>query len=415
MEVNKLLQTYKYSDVVSALKHPTDYMLFEYKSLLDLDVEKATEEINASGQKPAYTISNVDFALTPRTETKLEINKEVTHLKLVLQNGAVQFDADTKTIREQGVPAVVQAAQGNDINISMSSELVNGATLEITYKITVTNIGPEDTITYYKDESGNIIALGFYKEDPTNIIYYEDGMIRTYNNSGTFKRNEDTTWVSNTTAGSTTMRNLSANRTETIETTTRPDLIVDFISNNLNFAKIDYSGASKNEGWDLYTGTKAEFEQEFYKQKQDATEQGLAPQLEKDLEDEAKEVYDSNKIVLANNKNALVTTNLKHGESVSEEIVLSKVISVNDESTDKKSYTNKARILRINNTVSRIQDIAGTDEKVGPKLVHESEHVIVSDPTGIGNIYLGIILTLVVAVIIGTGIIFIRKYVVNNK
>lgn len=406
MEVNKVLQTYKYSDTTSALKHPTDYMAYAYTSLLDVEVEYAVTE--TSTQNPSYTIQHVDFALTPRTESRLKINKEVTRLRLILQNGAVQFDADTKTIREQGVPAVVQAMQGNDITISMSSELVNGATLEITYTMTVTNIGPKDTITYYKDSGGNIIALGFYNENPENIVYYEEGLIRTYNNSGTFQRNSDI-WVSKTTAGTTAMRNLDAYRTETIETTTRADLVADFVSNNLNFAKVDYTGATINNGWDLYTGAKADFETEYYKQKQDAGEQALRPKIAKDMEDKAQDVYDSNAIVVSNKNNALVTTNLKSGESVSENIVLSKVISVNDDSTDTKSYTNKARIVRINNTVSRIQDMAEND------LVHKSEHVIVSDPTGIGNMYLGILLTLVVAIIIGGGIVLIRKFVINNK
>lgn len=405
--VNDALKTYKYNDVASLLKHPTDYMVYAYTSVLELEVEKATTETYA--QNPSYTISNVDFALTPRTESKLSINKEVTHLKLILQNGAVQFDSDTKTIREQGVPAVVQAAQGHDINISMSSELVNGATLEITYTITVTNVGPEDTVTYYKDPNGNIIALGLYKENPENIVYYEDGLIRTYDNSGTFQRNGDTTWVSNIGAGSTTMRTLDANKTQTIETTTRADLVADFVSNNLNFAKVNYTGATINNGWDLYTGTKKDFETEYYKQKQDAGEQALRPQIESEMDEQAKDIYDSNIIVLSNSNNALVTTNLKHGESVSENIVLSKVISVNDDSTDTKSYTNKARILRINDTTSRVQDMAGLE------LAHKSEHVIVSDPTGIGNMYLGILLALVVAAIIGVGIVFIRKYVINNK
>lgn len=402
--INESLQTYKYNDVTSLLKHATDYIAYAYTSVLDVEVEKAKTETNT--QNPAYTISNVDFALTPRTESKLEINKEVTHIKLILQNGAVQFDADTKTIREQGVPAVVQAAQGNDITISMSSELVNGATLEITYTITVTNVGPEDTVTYYKDPNGQIIALGLYKENPANIVYYEDGLIRTYNNSGTFQRNTDGTWVSKIEAGNTTMKNINTNKTETIETTTRADLVADFVSNNLNFAKVDYTGATINNGWDLYTGTKKEFENEFYKQKQDSGELALKPETT-EMEEQAKDIYDSNMIVISNNNNALVTTNLKHSESVSENIVLSKIISVNDDSTDTKSYTNKARIVRVNNTVSRVQDMGD------PKLTHTSEHVIVSDPTGIGNIYLGILLTLIVAAVIGGGVVLIRRYVIK--
>ena len=70
---------------------------------------------------------------------------------------------------------------------------------------------------------------------------------------------------------------------------------------------------------------------------------------------------------------------------------------------------NRAKIIDINNKVSRIQDMAATG------LIHKTERVIVSDPTGIGNAYLGIVLTLVVTVIIGAGIFLIKKFVLNRK
>ena len=438
IEVNNLLNTYKYNDVLSALKNPTRFMAYAYTSPLDVEVEYAKENTNAGEQNPAYTIANVDFALTPRTESKLKINKKVTHLKLVLQNGVVQFDADTKTIREQGVPAVVQAAQGHDINISMSSELVNGATLEITYTITVTNIGPKDTITYYTDtqmENASLeelqkhaVALGFYEEDPTNIVYYESKM-RTYDN---YTRNiegknvprfairDDATWVSLIESGRTEMKDYNVNNKQTVETTTRAVEVADFVSNNLNFIKQSYTGAILNEVWDLETRSKEEFEKTYYKQYDE--EKAMQPIIEESKstssnqkEMDSSEVYDSNTIVISNNKNALVNADLKSGESVSEDIVLSKVISVNDNSSDTKSYNNKARIIKINNTVSKIQDMAGADENIGPKLIDKSENVIVSDPTGIGNIYLGIILALAVTAIIGTGIILIKKFVITKR
>lgn len=432
IEVNNLLNTppdndtYKYSDVLNVIKHPTDYMVYAYTSPLDVEIEYAKEETGAGAQNPAYTIENIDFALTPRTESKLEINKEVTHLKLILQNGTVQFDADTKDIREQKVPAVVQAAQGHDINISMSSELVNGATLEISYTITITNISPKDTVTYYKDSSGKIIALGFYEEDPTKIVYYEND-IRTYDNkvSGAllFNRPADSngvrsTWTSIITSGKTEMAKLDTNKTLTEETTTKPTTVADYVSNNLNFTKQSYTGGIINEAWDLVTMPKEEFDITYYRQKQNDVEKNLPPRVgassqneeerrQNPLEIDASEVYDSNTIVISNEKNKLIK-DLKSGESVSEEIVLSKVISVNDNSTDKKSYNNNVRIIEINNKVSRVQDMNATNLKF------KSARVIVSDPTGIGNTYLGIILTLVAVSIIGIGIVLIKKFVIKK-
>lgn len=425
--------SYKYSDVLHTLKHPTEYMVYAYTSLLDIEVEYAKTE--SVSQNPAYTIENIDFALTPRAKSELTINKEVTRLKLVLQNGTVQFDASTEEIRNQAVPAVVQAAQGNDINISMSSELVNGATLEITYKITVTNTGEKDTITYYTDKQvspdnveelqKNAIALGFYEEDPTKIVYYEGKMrkhniaddafthINTYTDAGT-----PWYWTDKVVSGLTETKDytISKNNRATIETTTRAETVADFVSTNLTFAKQSYTGAVINENWDLVTKSKEDFEKMYYKQYDD--DKVYAPKVvDAKEEDQAllqremdpSEVYDCNTIVISSSKNPLVTTDLKPGESVSEDIVLSKVISVNDNSDDKKSYMNRAKIIDINNKVSRIQDMAATG------LIHKTERVIVSDPTGIGNAYLGIVLTLVVTVIIGAGIFLIKKFVLNRK
>ena len=45
---------------------------------------------------------------------------------------------------------------------------------------------------------------------------------------------------------------------------------------------------------------------------------------------------------------------------------------------------------------------------------YTSARVIVSDPTGIGNKYLPIILTLVVVTIIGSGIILIKKFAIKK-
>lgn len=394
-KINTELQEYTYKDIVNVLNNPEEKMAYAYTSMLDIYPEKAKTE--TFDQNPGYTISNVDFGLTLRTTPDLQIKKEVSHIKLILQNGTVQIDADTETIREQGVPGVVQAAVGHDITISMSSEMVNGATLEITYMITVTNNGPKETITYYKDSTSNIIAIGLYNEDVSKLICYEDA-IRVYENKQFEKQDES--YVSYINAGTTKISTMDSSKTEVRETKTRAVTVVDFIPNNLNFIKNDYTGKVVNEGWDIVTSSKDNFVEEYYKQLvNNDTILNIA-------NINSQEVYDSNTIVMTNGINSLVpNSGLGAGESVSEEIILSKVISVNNDSTDSKSYSNKVRILKIFDSNSRLQDMVSAD----------SEKVIISDPTGIGSIYLIIILTLIVALIIGTGVFFIKKFVVQKN
>ena len=402
-------QEYTYGDVVDVLRQPSKYMGYAYTSMLDISIEKALEVTRA--QNPAYEISNVDFGLTPRSLSKLDIKKEVTHLKLVLANGVVHFDADTSTIREQGVPGVVQAAQGYDINVSMSSELVNGATLEITYAITLTNNTPVDKIVHYKDASNNVIAIGLYNEDAEKLVTFEDG-IRIYkDNLANFERLSDgdnstfDPWVSKIEAGTTELVQLDESKKEIIQSETRALAVADFIPNNLNFIKTNYSGQVINDGWDLYTGTKDELKAQYYAESTSPNPPSLGELVDNEGNRRDKEVYGSNVIVLANADNPLITTNLKPGESVSSEMVLSKVISVNSDSTDTKSYQNNARVLKIYSSDSRLQDMPGT----------ESEKVIISDPTGIGNIYIVIALALVVFAIIGLGVVLIKKFVMARK
>lgn len=409
---------YVYEDIVDLTKHPNKYMVYAYTSLLDIYPEKAKTETSGSNQSPTYPISNIDFALTPRTETKLNITKEVKNIKLILQNGTVQFDATPETIREQGVPAVVQAARGYDINIQMSNELINGSTIEITYEITAKNNSEYDSVTYYKDAGGNIIALGLYEEDYTTLVYHEnENSLRTYtpaepdhitniiDNPANGKKYEEN--ISYINAGTTELREYAT--TKIVETTTTPALVADYVSTNLNFSQIDYSGRIINEGWELSTLTQDEFSRKYHGQNENEIETYL-PKME-NLNSE--EVYNVNKIIVSTKENPLVSTKLKPGEVVSADIVLSKVISVENDSTDNKSYNNSVRIVQTNNTVSRIQEVNSTEEEI--RLKHVSENVIISDPTGADRSYKLVTIILISIAIIAFGIVIIKKFVLNNK
>lgn len=394
--VNESLQTYTFADVVSAIKNPTNYQMYAYTSMLELEVEKAKTETSGA-QEPGYTISNVDFGLTPRTDAKLETDKKVTHLKLIKQNGVPLFDVDTETIRAQGVPGVQQAQEGSNIIVSLDSELQNGATLEITYTITVTNMSLYDSVTYYKNQAGDDIALGLYRENVKNIVYYENNQIRTHKNNSTGAIS----------IGETTLNNYSSSKE--IVTTTSAKHVVDFISNNLNFAKVDYTGRGINEDWDMISLSKDDFVKKYYTQKED--EKNLKPEIS-NLD--STKVYDCNVIVEANANNPLINKELRPkglddndgtGESVSTDITLSKVITANNDSTDTKSYSNTVKVLEINNTVSKVQDMP---EK-------ETEKVIVADPTGLKTLYTIIGLVLVVSIIVGGGIFLIKKFILPRN
>ncbi len=423
MYVNSLFNNdskngYVYGDTANVTKRPTDYMVYAYTSPLEIEVEYAAKErAKELGSNPEYEISNIDFALTPRTETNLEIFKEVSNVKLILQDGTVQFEATPETIREQGVPAVAQVERGSNIFIQMPDATINGATIEVTYIITVTNKSNYDSVTHYKDDSNNVVAIGLYEEKPENIVYYENEQMRTYHNEEKVAlndivkasydgvENKTCTYTSKIKAGTTEVVPFNSRKTEKIETTTTPSVIADYISNNATFSKTNYVGATINSYWTKASDEKDVMVEKFYNvYKKD---KNLAPTTFENLDN--TEVYNHNEIVYATEENPLIKNELKSGQSSTAEIVLSKVLSTENSLQDTKEYSNYIRVLGINNTVSRIQDIT--------KISCKTESVIIGKPTGTteNTNYTLIVLILIGMTIIATGVILIKKFVIRKS
>ena len=422
---NKFANGYKYSDAVDTIKNPTEYMMYAYTSMMEFYPEKA--KLDTFGeQDPSYSIDNIDFALTPRTKTKLNITKEVAKIKLILQNGTVQFEATPEEIRTQKVPGVVQVEKGTNINISMTNELINGATLEITYKITVKNESDYDAIRYYKNNNNDVIGIGLYKEDYKSSVFYEknytaynnllnkievkdrdNNSMRVYN-CEEFENDENGNKISKIENSGTTNIKIY-DRYDDVETTTSPAMVADFVPSNLTFSQVDYTGSTINDDWEIYhQETQDEFASNYYKQK--AGYETKEPTAIKDMD--SSEVYNVNTIVVATGNNPLMK-NLKHGEESSSKITLSKVISTENDLTDTKTYKNSVRIIKINNTVSRIQDMNNDDAHIRAK--HSSETITINDPTGEDRSYTMITIILITIIIIALGIVLIKKFVLKNK
>lgn len=419
---NSAKNGYVYSDAVDAIKNPRDYTMYAYTALMEFYPEYAKYDTVA--QDPSYSVENIDFALTPRTKTHLNITKEVSSIRLVLQNGTVKFDATPQTIREQGVPGVVQAGRGNTINISLSNELLNGATIEITYQITVKNDSEYNSVTYYKNSAGKNIALGLYEESYDKLVAFEKNYtemlpvantiinktrnkIRTYTKAEEdFITNTDTkNKVSVIEAGATELEEYKSR--EVVVTTTTPTMIADLVSSNLNFAHTDATGRVINNGWEVYEGTAESFISSYYVQKAD--QQSIEPTIIGNID--TTEVYNVNTIVIATNDNPLITKKLQDGEESTAYITLSKIISTENDLSDTKSYTNLIRIVQVNNTVSRIQDMNSNDSTI--RLKDTTSPVVITDPTGEDRSYLAITITLISISILAGGIVLIKKFILK--
>lgn len=142
--------------------------------VIEFEYDRNNTDIkNAEENNSIYKVQNVDLGLEERPKAQLVIDKEVTNVKLTLADGSTLFDAkqaatnvlwkdhekyklgynenmlnsdkfgNIENIRNKNAQKV------GLIQLSMDEELMHGATIKISYKITVTNVGEVD----YKENS----------------------------------------------------------------------------------------------------------------------------------------------------------------------------------------------------------------------------------------------------------------------
>lgn len=154
--------------------------------------------LNGNDINGKYELKNVDLGLSERPKAQLEINKSIANVKVTLANGSVLFDVnkagdnviwkkheeynlaskkDSKGKYEEyygkngknrysyrtEIDKLVKKADKGLIQLTMDEELMHGATIEINYKVKVTNVGEVDyegqKYYYLGDSSGaNVVT-----------------------------------------------------------------------------------------------------------------------------------------------------------------------------------------------------------------------------------------------------------------
>lgn len=144
-----------------------------------------------------FTLNNIDFGLVERPKAQLEIDKSVTNVKLTLANGSVLFDVNKTadnviwkdhteyelekyqkdgkyeeyygasgknrySYRNEKINSLVKNNDNGLIQLTMDEELMHGATIEITYKVKITNVGEVDyegqEFYYLGKTAGNVVT-----------------------------------------------------------------------------------------------------------------------------------------------------------------------------------------------------------------------------------------------------------------
>ena len=165
-----------------------------------------TQQTDDNQDNVVLDYAQADFGIVKRPLQELTISKRVSEYKLLLANGQVLVDTtvdengnltgNTKSYTTVMPVNSTQGLRSRTIKTEMDNELIEGATIEITYQITVSNIGEIDYMNerYYKYLSNDSkIRSDLVRIKPTQILDYVDGEV----NLGELGNNENKIIIDN--------------------------------------------------------------------------------------------------------------------------------------------------------------------------------------------------------------------------
>ena len=333
--------------------------------------------INGNDINGKYSIQNVDFGLAERPKAQLELNKQVSNLKIVLANQNVLFDANESVsnliwqpkksynltelqkdnyyatynnynkFREDvlnRVKNIVAKDKNGLIQPTIDKELTHGATIQATYDITVTNVGEVD----YNDKS-----------------FYYTGKVK------------DTSSIVKTSA----------------------DVLIDYVANNLK-----YRDANNKTEWAWKSTSANDIKSNGY--------------VSSDVE---KELTKYNTIITTtslNKKLIPLTSSTKNNSNTyaRTQLILTQTITAQNEEDD-LVYRNTSEIVSISNDVGRrmafsIQGNQKPSEVPQEPDASAAERIVILPPFGDTYLYFGLGVA-VLAIIVGAAV-FIKKKVLKK-
>ena len=169
-----------------------------YTGFLDLAIEdtrvQTTDNTYVEGSRD-YTIK---FGIVERPRQSLQVYKEISYVRVTLPNGQVLIEGDPRNT----VIDYVIYPEGGTLKIEIDNEIIEGATLDVSYVMSVTNKSEVDynNIKYYRygDSSGltpekmKISALVDYLDEKlsvthnigqpnSEIVYYDSSANKIFN------------------------------------------------------------------------------------------------------------------------------------------------------------------------------------------------------------------------------------------
>ena len=334
-----------------------------------------TIDITPGIDKVEFVIPNVDFGIVERARQQLDVSKRATAVKITLADGQVIVDATVEDgqIKGSAIKGVTYgpASETTDgfLKTEMDNELIQGATIQIEYTITVANNSEldYDSENYYKFgiPGGNKVTI-----KPEGVYDYLDSEMVLDSN----KESQNAGWETKTT-------------TEYNTTVSEPTIIEKYL--------YEYSSNTVDkEGYITTIKGYESFEEQYSEAITNWSTTTIATAREKRLAD---------KTILYN---ANLENSLEPGGANTVKLYTSKVLSNTDE-------------IDLNNDVeiTKVERKTQTGREVTPKtspLYDRAEIITVTPPTGDNQDYIiPIVLGISTLIILGAGVILIKNKVLK--
>ena len=344
-----------------------------------------------------YVLKDLDLGLVQRPKAQLKVTKQITNVKLTLANNSTLFDASA---RATNVLWINHVAHGQDteneystnknynnslmlnpvvrqnstnkgkVQLTMDEELMHGSTLQITYAITVANVGEVDYNEeqfYYTGKVADTSTI--VKTDPKVLVDYVGTQVHDYNS------NDDNT---------STRNNLQFNKAQNPDWNTISS--ADLLNNGLLNTRLT-DNVNKYTDGHIITTT--------------AASKGLIPVIadQRNVKDKIANAFKSDPL------HALETVNSTQSVS-GVQLILTQMIT-QDSSSDDRIYNNMTELVTTQNTVGRKMSysvVGNQDPTMEPREIDadDSQEVVILPP--FGNTHLFYVLGGAIALILIAGI-----------
>ena len=339
------------------------------------DIYNRKTETSGIG-KVTFSIENIDFGVIERPRQSIDVTKRAKSMKMTLANGQVIADAkivekDGKLQLEQQVKGVIYTEpsdknnpKNGQIKAEIDNELIQGATVEIKYEIKVQN---NSEIDY--DSEGYYC----YGEKGGEIVKIKASGVYDYLDNTMIANDENTEWETKT----------IVNYNKKVS---KPTIMEEYFK--YQSSSIDSSGNTEIRVW----------YEEFKEQYATAIKNWNITEIK-----EARKKKLADKTIL---HNANLEGEIAPGDSKQASLTASKILTNTDE-------------IELNNDIEITEATRNkrTGRKVTPQysfLYDRGETVTITTPTGENKNY--ILITIVAIsffVILGTGIVFIKKKILK--